>query len=479
MKPSRTWLLLLALTVAAQEPPPVFRTTTKLVEVSVVAQDKQGKPIADLRREEFQIFDNGAPQEIRLFVAERPVAAAPAVMPPNTFSNRLATPGEGGRSGYAVILFDNLVSGFGDPDEDGTGFGVQKALKVIRSMPEGEKIALYALGRKLQVVREFTADRESLEQRLRTWKPSVDDAVTGTALCLGKPDVVADCIRNDALQRLPSLDGELMQIADHLEGVPGRKNLIWMANRFPIVLSRGVRKLMNAGVSIYPVDDAGVCRLCPPPPADQMRALAALTGGVAYLLRNDLDVAALAAIEDGRVSYTLGFYQPGEDKQPRLHQLRVQVSRPRVSLRYRTGYLTEPLRPASANPVADLVTAMNRPMDATSIPITATATPGADGLDLTASLDLPSLGLKLEGGLWKGKVEVVASFMAADGKQAGELIAQTVVFNLREATYEASLQSGVPYRKKLKIPGKAVELKFVVGSLAIGKIGTLSIPLSK
>jgi VWFA-related protein len=474
----RSWLLLLALTVAAQEPPPVFRTTTKLVEVSVVAQDKQGKPIADLRREEFQVFDNGAPQEIRLFVAEKPVAVAAETLPANTFSNQ-PSGGRGERSGYAVILFDNLVSGFGDPDEDGTGFGVQKALKVIRSMPEGEKIALYALGRKLQVVREFTADRESLEQRLRTWKPSVDDAVTGTALCLGKPDVVADCIRNDALQRLPSLDGELMQIADHLEGVPGRKNLIWMANRFPVVMSPGVRKLMNAGVSIYPVDDAGVCRLCPPPPVDQMRALAALTGGVAYLLRNDLDVAALAAIEDGRISYTLGFYQPGEDKQARLHQLGVRVSRPGVSLRYRTGYLTEPPRPVSANPVADLVTAMNRPMDATAIPLRATATRVQDELDLALSIDVSSLDLKLDQGLWKGDVEVVARFMAADGAPAGEAVAESLRLNLRQTTYDSMQQSGVPYRKKLKVPAKAVELKFVVGSLAIGKIGTLTVPLSK
>lgn len=257
----RWWVLFLAVSVLhAQE---VFRATTKLVQVSVVAQDKQGKPVADLRREEFQLFDNGARQEIRLFVAEKPAAVAPEALPPNTFSNQLAgsqtVPGAGGRSGYSVILFDNLVSGFGDPfTEDGTGFGAQQILRVIRTMPEGEKIALYAIGRKLQVVREFTADRESLEQRLRTWKPSPDDAVIGTALCLGdNPDVVSDCVRVDALQRLAPMDQELRQIADHLAGIPGRKNLIWMANRFPIAGGPAVQRLMNAGVAIYPVDEAG------------------------------------------------------------------------------------------------------------------------------------------------------------------------------------------------------------------------------
>jgi hypothetical protein len=307
----------------------------------------------------------------------------------------------------------------------------------------------------------------------------VDDAVIGTALCLGKPDVVSDCIRVDALQRLPSMDEELKQIADHLAGIPGRKNLIWMANRFAIAGGPAVQRLMNAGVAIYPVDEAAVCRLCPPRPVAPMKALAAMTGGVAYFGRNDLAVAAREAIEDGRVSYTLGFYQPGDEKRVRLHQLTVQVSRPGVTLRYRTSYVTEPPAPVSANPVADLVKAMNRPMDATSIPITATVKSGADGLDFAATVDLASLDLKLEGGLWKGKAEVVARFMGADAKQVGEVVAQTVVFNLRPPTYASLMRTGVPYRKKLKIPAKAVELKVLVGNLASGKIGTLTIPLSK
>jgi hypothetical protein len=118
-------------------------------------------------------------------------------------------------------------------------------------------------------------------------------------------------------------------------------------------------------------------------------------------------------------------------------------------------------------------------MDATSIPITATLTSGTDGLDLAATVDLPSLDLKLEGGLWKGKAEVVARFMSADAKQVGEVVAQTLVFNLRPPTYESLLRTGVSYRKKLKIPAKAVELKVLVGNLESGKIGTLTIPLSK
>ena len=45
---------------------PTFKATTKLVSVSVIAHDKQGKPVRDLRREDFQVFDNGSPKELQL-----------------------------------------------------------------------------------------------------------------------------------------------------------------------------------------------------------------------------------------------------------------------------------------------------------------------------------------------------------------------------------------------------------------------------
>ena len=40
------------------------------------------------------------------------------------------------------------------------------------------------------------------------------------------------------------------------------------------------------------------------------------------------------------------------------------------------------------------------------------------------------------------------------------------------------LDSGMPYSQELKIPAKAVELKLLLGNLASGKIGTLTVPLS-
>jgi hypothetical protein len=100
-----------------------------------------------------------------------------------------------------------------------------------------------------------------------------DDAITGTALCVpapataarpgtadvvlqGQGEMVQSCIRIDSLQRAAPFDEELKQITDHLAGIRGRKKLIWMANQFSITTSEQQR-LTNAGVTIYPVNEAG------------------------------------------------------------------------------------------------------------------------------------------------------------------------------------------------------------------------------
>jgi VWFA-related protein len=488
--------------LAAQGPAnPTFRTGAKLVQVSVIAQDKQGKPVADLRREDFQLFDNGAPQEIRLFLSDTGGPTSPPPLRSTVFTNQIAQR-TGSRSGYSVILFDNLLTHFGAPGCDGTSYGARMALRALQAIPEGENVALYAIGWKLRILREFTTDRDSLQQLMDKWVPSPDtlepcsgdnnlqtapdtlppsespfERMTRLAsqTSRGSGDAAVDAVRPDTLNRIAAFNQELTQIADHLAGVPGRKNLIWMADRFPITGGLAIQRLINAGVAIYPVDEQGVDALISSK-REPMRRLAEETGGVPFFGRSDLDVAVREAIDDGRVSYTLGFYQPGDDAKAMVHQLRIRVSRPGVSLRYRSSYQGEP--PASKRQsLQDLVEAMNRPVDSTAISITASATRTEDRLKLAVRFDAANLDLEPAQGLWKGKAEVVARFLSADGMRVGEVLSETATFNLKPATYASMLTNGIPYQKEWKIPTNAVELKLLVGNLATGKIGTLTIPL--
>jgi VWFA-related protein len=489
---------------AAQWPAPgpapdsVFRASSQLVQVSVIAQDKDGKPVADLRRDEFQIFENGTPQEIRVFLADapEPLAAAPGragrAEARGTFTNRV------GSGGSSVILFDKLSASV-----DGNVFrhnvrARQKAIEALKAIPPGERIAVYSLWCRFLVVREFTSDRDSLLEKLNAFTPGfapcVDPKTAATDSISADPqqsDVVTAMKSREqenfnyiAFRREVELgEYEFRMMADHLAGIPGRKNLIWVTSQFSLSPAN-LKRLVDANVAIYPVDALGSYIGSADGKReryDLLLAFAGVSGGVAFYDRDDLDTGIREAVRDGLVSYTLGFYPASEDTKAPVHQLRVRVSRPGVTLRYRKSYALKPQPSPSTNPVADLVQALNRPVDATVIPITANATRNRDHMDLSVVIDVPSLDPELNDGLWKTQAELVMRFVTADGLPAGDVSAQTLTFNLKPATYESMQKGGEPYRSHsdLQIPAKAVELKVLVGNPASGKIGTLTIPLSE
>ena len=480
------WLCVLFVSLTAQSeaveqnppdapPPATFQSSTQLAQVRVIAEDKDGNPVTDLRKDEFQLVDNGLSQDIRLFLneSERLSVTSPPILP-GTFTNR----GEsrpGGHSGYSVIVLDTLFTLLADEYQGGSGaiWAIQKAVKALHSLPPGENVAIYATGYKLWVIREFTQDHESLEQKLRKWKPVMD--------------VIPEENKFDVLRQ------EIEEIAGHIAAIPGRKNLIWVAYRFPIA-PPVVQKLKTADVAVYPVDahgsviglksDRALANL-------PLRALAAATGGVAYFDRDDLDVAIHEAIDDGRSNYTLGFYPSGADTVSRTHQIAVHVTRPGVTLRYRNVYQTEPLRKPAPAKAADLVQAMYSPVDALAIPIQASAkriqdhtnqTRVNDGrLSFDTVLDVTSLDLAPIQNRWAGSLEVVGVFMAGDGRTVGArpALEQSVKLNLSQATYDTATQSGLLYHNELKIPANAVEFKILIANIATGKIGTVTIPLSE
>lgn len=471
----------------APAPNTVFRASTQLVQVGVIAQDKDGKPVTDLRRDEFQIFDNGAPQEIQLFLADFSNSSAPAPQAPGTFTNRL------GAGGASVLLLDKLFINAVNGEFAANVHARQKALLALKAIPQGDSIAIYALGCRFEVVHEFTADRDSLLEKLNAYHPGPAPCADGTIPENAPPadDVLAAMKSHQqmefnalAFRREHELgEFQFQAMADHLAGIPGRKNLIWVTSQFNLSAAN-LKRLIDANVAIYPVDAIGVMALASPSQRkarhDQLLSFAAPSGGVVFFDRDDFEVGIQQAMRDGLVSYTLGFYPASEDANPTVHQLRVRVTRPGVTLRYRTSYDLKAPPPPSASPVADLVEALNRPVDATVIPVSADATRSGDNVDLSVAIDVSSLDLALSDGLWKGEAELVMRFETADGLPTGTVSAETLTFGFRPATYESMLK-GDPYRRhsELPIPPKATELKVLVGNLASGKIGTLTIPLSQ
>lgn len=478
----------LAALLAFGQDEPVFRSDVGLVQLSVIARDQQGKPVADLRRDEFQVREDGAPQNIRLFLATVEKAGESAApRQPDVYTNRDARNATTDpHSGYSILLLDNLNTDFGDPfREDGTAWARTETLKMLRSLPAGEKIAIYAIRWRLQVVCEFATDRARLEEQLTKWTPSPDTPVTAVDSDLPAPppglsgNVALEISSVDGQLRVDAINREIDQLTAYLGAIPGRKNLIWMANRFAAD-PRRLFRLARANVAIYPLDPAGV--KSPYERRRQMDGIAQMSGGLAFYGRNDLHVAIREAMDDGRVSYTLGYYRQSDDRRRATpYKLAVRVTRPGVTLRYRTEDSVDAPPPAPPNPdkgkAAALVMALGNPFDAVSIPVTAQVKEDHGMMDVVAALDVASFGLEQKQGRWKGNLEVVARFTAADGKTVGETSSHTLVLNLKPATYASFQRDGFQFHDRFRIPAKAADLRLLFGKVETGKAGSITVPV--
>ncbi|MFZ0820622.1 MAG: hypothetical protein WAM91_11175, partial [Candidatus Acidiferrales bacterium] len=76
---------------AQQSTHPPLRVVRQMIQVDVVAKDKDGKPVANLKQSDFKLWDEGKLQQIAWFSLEtkesRSQEAQLRELPPNTFTN--------------------------------------------------------------------------------------------------------------------------------------------------------------------------------------------------------------------------------------------------------------------------------------------------------------------------------------------------------------------------------------------------------
>src|SRR5665213_3268861 len=71
-----------------------FIVDTKLVVINVTVKDKAGRPISDLKKEDFQLLEDGVPQKITVFdrqdLSTEPLAPLSFSQRPQTIEERAA-----------------------------------------------------------------------------------------------------------------------------------------------------------------------------------------------------------------------------------------------------------------------------------------------------------------------------------------------------------------------------------------------------
>ena len=150
-----------------------------------------------------------------------------------------------------VVLFDRLNSSFEDQKH-----ARDQILKLLAKAQPRDHIALYVLEADIvTVLHDFTSDASRLIAVLnrylgntsvelaRSEEKAPDFAKTGIAVPRCRDRSVAEAGRTEMviaesyLRRRAELTTDALEgIANHLAGVPGRKNLIWVSAAFPLVI---------------------------------------------------------------------------------------------------------------------------------------------------------------------------------------------------------------------------------------------------
>jgi len=528
--------LLLALPLCAQAPqvpqaPLILRSTTRLVQLNIIVQDKKGNPVTDLKKEDFEIKDAGKVQTVSLFSMESnaPLPIATEPLPPNVFTNKLERRA-GTPSSVSVILLDWLNTKFAD-----RAYAQAQVIKFLQQQirPE-DHIGLYTLSRGLRVLHDYTSDSTELLARLNSSDGRSLPDLSRAESRSGGPAMLLDTwLRGGGASRaeadfytIDRVNGTLKAIefiANHLSAVPGRKNLIWVSGGFPLEIGfdspaamrdptreqrtfsdeidRTVRAVNNANLAIYPVDARGLMtspqfsaerrgnanrrppRIPPPAPGsknqDTMRELASRTGGRAYINTNDLNKAIRDAIQDTRVTYTLGFYPSGEKFDGKFHELKVKVDRPGANIRYRKGYFDFAEQPQDEKArKAELSDAVWSPMEASALGLVVQVQPDASkpkSMNVFVKVDPHGISLQQQGNRWDGRLDLL--FVQKDDR-GGQFngTSDTMELQLQQANYEKVSREGLIYKKTIEMAPQANQLRVVVRDAASGTVGTVTIP---
>ena len=497
----------------------IVRTNVHMVEVSIVATDTKGAPATGLEANDIRVWDNGKEQTVASF---RSVSSAtPSTMmalPPGTFSNRIGDSSQIGKGAQPQTLLIVLL------DAKNTKFRYQATVreaveKVLGQKPPEQRIALYALGARLDALHDFSADKESLLAKLHEYRgevPQYDDSIYDFGFAEMRryprswyppPAAQAAIDRTRILETLKALEA----IATHMKGVPGRKNLLWISGgiaravdgmgqrtgtgqisrRSPYYedlgpeMKHAVAALSDANVVVYTVDARGL-------PAgekskigdvviniDAMREIADATGGKAFYNNNDLALGVRSALEDSREVYELTYSPEPMVANGTYHAIRLVSSRPGVQVRYRQGYNAPGKDETGGADTGDRLTELvSSPLDASEIGITASLESAAGlSLHIVVHVDPADVNLSPNGGTWSGALRLEAMQLGANGELLGG-IQQTAELNLEAATYHRALQQGLPIDMKFQRATDAVAVRIGVVDERGDRVGSVSVALS-
>ncbi len=387
-------------TPAGQAPPaeqptpkPTFRTGINFVRVDVIATDKKGNAVTDLKQSDFEVTEDGAPQTVEQFkLIKADGTPKPGEEAPREIRSQFDEESEAQRDDVRmfVIFFDdyhvrlgsslavrqplaNFINSLGPNDLVAVMYPLSP-LETVQFTRDHEAVARAAMkfeGRKFDY-----RPRNDLEERYSNYPAEVVErirtqvslsAIRGLSTRLGglrEGRKAVILVSEGYTYMLPP------QKRDPVASMPGVGNpsrndpfagegqfeqtAAWQADAD---LQSDLREVYNAAnrnnTALYTLDPRGLStgefdisenvnfttdQRYLNATLDTLRTLAEQTDGRAIVNRNDLEKGLHQAVRDSSAYYLLGYNSSRAPQDGKFHEIKVRVKRPGIDVRARRGY---------------------------------------------------------------------------------------------------------------------------------------------
>ena len=475
---------------AAQQVPqqpsdsPVFRGSVQSIEVDVRVTDREGRIVRGLTREDFTLLEDGKPQPIATasFVdleIESPIRR----MIPGVIDSDVATNAGVGRM-WVILLGSSAGSG-----PSGRASRARQAARtfVEQALGPNDQVAVINVHGTMSTAQAFTRNRTLLLDAINRLdeEPSNPFNTTRTAY-----QVLEDV--SNRLGRLAGRKAILFFDPPTFfgpEGPPALDSQGRAASRQTDVSDYNVQRDALAAatrnnVAIYVVSTTGIQGVEPDRPAVQaggtgllkaiagQQVLADETGGDSIVNTNNYLAGYERFVQDSNQYYLLGYSPQVEHRDGEFHRVTVQVNRPGLIVRARSGYYA-PRR--DRPPARQAATAKNAPKEKLS-------PPAVEALQMPLSMG--GLTVDLFAAPFRGKGNVASVLVGAQVHGSGLMLSRgekievgfigtntegktspgayhIATLDLADGTRQIVERSGLPFVDRLQLKAGRHQVKFV------------------
>jgi VWFA-related protein len=514
----------------AQGQPPTFKLRVDYVEVDVVVTDRQGNLVTDLKKEDFQVLEDGKGQTVTAFTqvdipverADRPLYSD-APFEPDVRTNEAPFDGR-----VYVMVIDDLHTNFA------RSIRVKNAARqfIERRLGANDLMAIVHTAGSNDASQEFTSNKRLLLAAVdKTQGRKLTSATVNktneyyntrgmrqTGDPLNDPDDAERAFNaRNSLQTLRS-------VADWFASVRGRRKAILFVSEgidydiTDLIPQNGsnhgsgtmildetrdtIAAATRSNVAIYGIDPRGLTDLgdesievgaFPDDTSlgvgtgslqnelrmsqDSLRTLSDETGGFAVVNRNDFSGAFERIVRDNSSYYVLAYYPP-DAKPGRVHKIDVRVTRPGLTVRARKGYVTPkkvdpPKVSAKDVRTAEVRDALDSPLPVSGLTMHVFATPfkgAAPNASVLLGVELRGKDLKLA-----QNDTIQLSYMAIDanGKVKGGNTDALTMTNLKAATKDRIQETGLRLLNRFDLPPGRYQLRVAAHDSVGGSVGSV------